>query len=107
LADSSGGTQLRERTERKLDHLEQISSSQEAQAQVAILPLSAVHEARYAIQQLREKLGTDEDLYAILEPISRIVGWVEASSYFLDVITQREVVKTMLQTGLMPGNQSK
>jgi len=107
LADSSGGTQLKERTERKLDQLEQISSSQEAQAQVAILPLTAVHEARYAIQQLKEKFDSDEDLFEILEPISRVVGWVEASSYFLDVITQREVVKTMLQTGLMNGNQSK
>ena len=88
---------VKERVQRKLSQFDDISSPQEAQAQVAILPLTAVHEARYALQQLKETYGSDAEMFEILEPISRIVGWVEATSYFLDVTTQREAMKGVFQ----------
>jgi len=88
--------QIKERVQNRLDKLEQIESPQEAQTQVAILPLAAVHEARYAVQHLKESYDGDRnELIEMLEPINRVIGWVEASAYFLDVTTQREALKTM------------
>lgn len=105
MGTTSGGTATKERVQRKLEQFDKIQTPQEAQAQVAVLPLTAVHEARYAFQQLKEQYGSDENLFEILEPISRIIGWVEACSYFLDVTTQRDAVKNMLQSvGSQQGN---
>lgn len=85
-----------ERVRDRLDKLEDITSPQEAQTQVSILPLAAVHEARYAVQRLKDThQGSPESLIEMLEPINRVIGWVEASTYFLDVTTQREAIKTM------------
>lgn len=86
---------IKDRVERGFEQIDQISSPQEAQARVAILPLTAVHEARYAIQKLKDKYSSDPELFEVIEPLSRIVGWVEATSYFLDVTTQRDAVRTL------------
>lgn len=96
LSAQSGS--VKERVERKLTQFDQIESPQEAQTQVAVLPLTAVHEARYALQQLKEQYGSDESSFEILEPISRIIGWVEATTYFMDVSTQRQAMQTVLQS---------
>jgi len=88
-------SQLKDRVERKLDQFDSIREPHEAQVQVAIQPLTTLHEARYAVQKLKEKYGTDNDLFEMLEPISRVIGWVEATTYFLDVTTQRDAVKTL------------
>lgn len=101
MSDSSNT--VKDRVERKLDQFEQISSSQEAQAQVAVLPLTTVHEARYALQQLKEQFINDpQQLVEVIEPLSRIIGWVEATSYFLDITTQRDAVKSILGNVMAP-----
>ena len=96
MSTSPSGT-VKDRVQRKLSEFDQISTPQQAQAQVAVLPLTAVHEARYAFQQLKEQYGSDADMFEILEPISRIIGWVEATTYILDVTTQREAMKNLVQ----------
>lgn len=101
LGSSTG---IKDRVQRKLDKFDDIKSPEEAQAEVAILPLTAVHEARYAFQQLKEKYGNDEELFEILEPISRTIGWVEASAYFLNVVSQGDAMKSVLR-GVLQGSQ--
>lgn len=95
-----------DRVRDRLDKLSDITSPQEAQTQVAILPLAAVHEARYAVQELKDTYqGTPERLIEMLEPINRVIGWVEASTYFLDVTTQREAIKTMFPGLIAAGSE--
>lgn len=98
-------TAIKERVQHKLQKFQDIADPEEAQAEVITLPLVAVHEARYAIQMLKDKYGSDEDLLEIVEPLSRVVGWVEASTYFLDITTQREALKTMFSGGQIPAFQ--
>src|SRR3954453_14626805 len=71
LGETQGNVVTKERVERKLQQLEQITSPHEAQAQVAVLPLVAVHEARYAVQQFKDQYGVDANSLEILEPIIR------------------------------------
>lgn len=88
---------IKERVTRRLQNLDQITTPQEAQAQIAALPLVAVHESRYGLQLLKEQVGVTDETFEILEPISRVIGWVEASAYFMDLNTQREALKTVFQ----------
>lgn len=93
--------QLKDRVQRKLEHLDTIASPQEAQAQVAILPLAAVHEGRYAIQQLKETYqGSHSELIDVIQPIIELIGWVSAATYFGDANNQREaLVRSMVESG--------
>jgi len=92
----------KERVERKLQQLEQITSPHEAQAQVAVLPLVAVYEARYAVQQFKDQYGITPESLEILEPIIRNIGWVESTAYFLDISTQREALRTLYTSMMGP-----
>jgi hypothetical protein len=102
LGESQGNVLTKERVERKLQQLENISSPHEAQAQVAVLPLVAVHEARYAVQKFKDQYGVDANSLEILEPIIRNIGWVESTAYFLDISTQREALRTLYTSMMGP-----
>lgn len=92
--------EVKDRVQRKLDQFDSISSPEEAQAQLVVLPLTTIHEARYAYQQLRDKFEGDTQLIDILEPFSRAIGWVEALSYSVGIKSQTEGMRGILKDAL-------
>lgn len=81
-----------------LEKFENITHEQ-AQAKIAVLPARIVYDAQFALQQLKESNLPIEEQTAIIEPLARAVGWVEALVFAFDKTTERDAVRAMLGNG--------
>lgn len=63
-------------------------TTEQARARVVVLPAQVIYESKFALQELREHEGIDdEQKLRIIEPLVKTLGWIEAMSYVFD--TQR------------------
>lgn len=73
-------------------------TTEQARARVVVLPAQVLYECKFALQELREHEGMEEEQkLKIIEPLARTIGWVEALSYVFD--TQRPEGYTPMPTG--------
>lgn len=98
MATATRGSAM-QRIEQNLQKTQDIKDPQQVQGQLSALPLQAVYEARYALQQVKET-GQDPQFVAeVTEPLARIVGWTEALVFAFDTTKEREVLKHFTQNG--------
>lgn len=98
MASGTQGSTM-QRIEKKLQQSQDVQDVQQVQSQLSALPIQAVYEARYALQQVKET-GQDPQFVAeVIEPLARIVGWTEALVFAFDTTKEREVIKHLTQNG--------
>lgn len=90
----------RQRVEKQLDQIQQIGS-EEARAKIVAFPTQVIYEGRYALQQLKEQAQQNPELLEVIEPLAVALGWVAASTFFVDSTKEREILHAM------NGQQSK
>lgn len=72
---------------------------QQAQAQIASLPIQMVYEARQALQNVKESNLSPDELVQLVEPVGRAIGWAEALVFAFDKTTERDVIRSLIQNG--------
>ena len=93
-------TQGRQQIEKQYQDI----TPEQAIGKLTAMPAQMVHEARYALQQLRDTFGQQQtggsdvqQVFDVVEPLVRAVGWAEALAFAQ--ITQQDVAFQALRLG--------